>query len=442
MLKWGLDTRVDSVIVCVKFSPKNNKNSDYGLFCVHSSTDEEDYEPRASHRFCSTKSNADDATNGPCTPRSNILTIVLNRQLYSLLGERGCRELGVVHDKISEIIKSDPNETCLICNTKFNVKIYTPTACLGKCMTELEKWPLRARLSHLLTDSKSLDFLLCSIYTAVDGQKVQLQAYKTENSLLVGCPLELEHVQPAIDTFPAISDMLSISDLLKRGKFRSDRRHLLSWLPMRFRGCMVSLAPGADHLLKGAGLEKCHQFMVLNSRLERQEKFMKNVNTIRNTSVAFHGCGGTRAFNILTDALRDPTALPYQREDVGVFFSNDPHTSYSYAISRDGLIGAWKSSQFLGQSWAVVFGLEVAKQHVRYAEKESSTKNESLLAIRYVFLVPAISPGNYSAEGFGSLASIDQAAMKKAFKTLDEGKLLPQHIGRKTGVAGRNGAQI
>lgn len=442
MLKWGLDPRAESIIICVKFSPKNNKNSDYGLFCVHSSTDEEDHEPRGSHRFCSTKSNADHAINEPCTPRSNILTIVLNRQLYGLLGERGCRKLDVIYDKVSETIKSDPNKTCLICDKEFNVKIYTPTACLGRCMSELGKWPLRARLSHLLSDVKSLDFLLCSIYTAVDGQKANLQAYREETSLLVGCPLELERVKPAIDTFPAISDMLSMSDLLKRGKYRSDRRRLLSWLPSRFRGCMVSLAPGADYLLKGQALQESHQFMVLNSRLERQEQFMQNVEGIRNTSLAFHGCGARRAFNILTDALRDPARLPgYSKTNHGVFFSNNFRVSFSYANARDGLFEAWKSSQFLGQAWSVIFGLAVAMHRVRYRDYQSSTSDESLLAVRYVFLLPAGRyPSHNSFTDIESMASTDQATMKKAFKTLDEGSLTPKHIGLRTRVELRDGA--
>lgn len=195
-LAWGIDTRTESISVCLKFGLKNSQNSDHALFCMHSQTDDGSPQLNSRHNFCSTKGDSVHAITKPCTSRSNIMTCVLSRQLHDLLGRRGCRKLDSVYDRISRTIKvKDPTTSCLICDKEFGIKIYTPTACLGECLTEFETWPLRARLSHLLTDAKSLDFLLCSIYTAVSGQKEVPDAYNTDQSLLVDCPLKLAQVQ-------------------------------------------------------------------------------------------------------------------------------------------------------------------------------------------------------------------------------------------------------
>lgn len=303
-------------------------------------------------------------------------------------------------------------------------------------MTALEQWPLRARFSHLLSDVKSLDFLLCSIYTAVDDQNANPLAYKTDDSLLAGCPLELNAIQPAVDEFPQISDKLSMSDLLRGGKHKIERRQLLSWLPLRFRGCMVALGAGAAHRLEGADMDRCHQFMVLNARPERQLAFAENM-AAKGTSVgtvAFHGCKAPRTFNILADALRDPSKLPYFRRDNGVFFSDTPGYSYCYALGGSPF-RPWKRSWFLGQ-WAVVFGIEVADPQVRFCNMESSTMDESLLMIRYVFLIPRDDDDDpalyvYSAAEPYKYPDIDREGMKRAYRTLNEGTLSPEHVGLK-----------
>lgn len=184
-LAWGLDLRARSVVVYLKFPPKNDRNADHALFCVHASTDVDELQGPGDHQhqFSSTASTAAHAVGEPCTPRACVLTIVLHRELYGLLGKRGCRALDVLHARVAEVLTSDPTRACLVCGRAFGARIYTPTACLGACMAKLEGWPLRARLSHLLSDVKSLDFLLCSIYTAVDGQEKYPDTYKTESSL-------------------------------------------------------------------------------------------------------------------------------------------------------------------------------------------------------------------------------------------------------------------
>lgn len=233
-----------------------------------------------------------------------------------------------------------------------------------------------------------------------------------------------------------------MSDLLKEGCFRIERRRLLSWLALRFRGCMVSLAPAARHLVRGEGLKGCHQFMVLNARLERQEKFVQEIKKIGVGSVAFHGCRAARVFNILTDALRVPSKLPYFKIDSGISLSNDPDYSTEYA-QGDKPFRAWKNSQFWGTpgtSWATMFGIEVAKPCVAFKHSESSINDESLVMVRYVFLVP-------TSDRLGRSYSppklkIDQIAMKKAFKTLDEDTLSPRHIGRNVGPTEKSAAKL
>ncbi|KUI66911.1 hypothetical protein VM1G_01368 [Cytospora mali] len=452
-LAWGLDLRAETVSVCLKFP--NGKESDFVCFCVHLSTDDEERQLR--HRFCSTKGN--DPIMSPCSPRSTILTCSLSRELYGLIGLRGCRDLAVIYDQVFKMIKSDPTKHCLICGKNFKsdyrVKLYTPTACPGDCIQKLDKWPLRARLSHVLSDSKTLDFLLCCIYTAVDGQKAVPDLYGTKDSLLVDCPLKLAQIQPAIDSLPPLSDKLSISDLLHSGSLRlkNARRLLLSWLSLRARGCMVSLKPGAELSAAGQTREMCHQFMLLNSVLHRQAAFAKSLKQVGVGSVGFHGCRASRAFNIITDALRDMSGKSYHvwsTWDKGIFLSNSPSYSYAYAATPmppETPFRAWKYSVFGGQSWAVVFGLEVAMPYIPFrgspGTKEFNILDEGKVMVRYVFLISRTDGSQPLVDGSSSWGIevdhiIKQDVMKKAFKALDECRLNPQQIGLDVDRSGWN----
>ncbi|KAG6353768.1 hypothetical protein INS49_005247 [Diaporthe citri] len=374
-LAWGLDCRADLVIVNLEFLQGEDRSSGHARFCVHSSTDRE----KRTHLYSSTKNEASRCIENPCSPRSTILTCVLSRELFGLLGLRGCRDLEIVYDRAFELIKSDPTKRCLICGKRYEVKVYTPTACLGECMDTLEQWPLRARLSHLLSDTKVFDLMLCCIYTAVKGQEVCPDQYETKSSLLVDCPLELAAIQPVIDSFTEISDELGLHRLVNSGDTRvasSQKRRLLSWLALRLRGCIVSLPHNVDFFMQGKGLEGSHQFMLLNSRLERQQAFMEQAIKVDGGSVAFRGARAPRAFNIITDALRNMISEPYAVDAAGVFYSDSPGYSYCVHTPRDISLKAWKRSQFFGQAgqgWAVLFGLEVALSEIRFEDNEHST---------------------------------------------------------------------
>lgn len=421
-LAWGLDRRADFVIVNLEFLQGENKSSGHARFCVHSSTDRE----KRSHQYSSTISESSKCINNPCSPRSTILTCVLSRELFGLLGLRGCRDLGTIYDRALECIKSDPTKRCLICGEVYEVKVYTPTACMGECLEMLDKWPLRARLSHLLSDTKAMDFMLCCVYTAVNGQQAKSvrHEYGTESSLLVSCPLPLDKIQATIDSFPKLSDELGMQQLVSsKAMSGSHRRQLLSWLTLRFRGCIVSLTRDADLFVQGKGLEgRHHQFLLLNSRLERQQKFKNEVNKVDVGSVAFHGARAPRVFNIVTDALRDMFSEPYDVEEEGIFYSNDPGYSCIYTAG-DKPLQAWKQSQFSGKEWSVLFGVEVALSEIPFKNMEHSTRNESTVMIRYVFLLPS-----YREEDL-SFLQIDQGAMKKAYRALDLNRLSSRHIG-------------
>lgn len=426
-LAWGLDQRAISVIVRLEFLQGENRSSGHARFCVHSSTDPK----KTSHQYSSTISDAEKCFASPCSSRSTTLTCVLSRQLFGLLGLRGCRDLGTIYDRVLELIKSDPTKRCLICGKSYDVKVYTPTACLGHCMDTLDRWPLRARLSHLLSDTKVLDFMLCCIYTAVQGQEECPAQYGTKSSLLVGCPLKLGEIQPAIDSFPQISDELGLHQLLSSGRKRLaySQRRLLSWLALRLRGCIVSLTQNADFFMQGRGLEGSHQFMLLNARLERQQAFMKKLLKIDMGCVAFHGAKAPRAFNIITDALRNMISEPYQVSEAGVFYSDNPGYSYTYT-QGDLPLKAWKQSQFFGQDWSVLFGLQVALPWIPFDDNEHSTRQESTLMIRYIFLLPALTPSHsFDLEDELDLLQIDQDTMKKAYEVLDYRRLSSQHIG-------------
>ena len=114
--------------------------------------------------------------------------------------------------------------------------------------------------------------------------------------------------------------------------------------------------------MQGTGLEGSHQFMLLDSRLERQAAFTKEVFKVGAGSAAFHGARVPRAFNIITDALRDMMSKPHVQNiqgEAGIFYSDNPGCSYAYTTG-DIPLKAWKQSQFSGQGWPVLFGLEVA----------------------------------------------------------------------------------
>lgn len=193
---------------------------------------------------------------------------------------------------------------------------------------------------------------------------------------------------------------------------------------------MVSLKPGTEFFAGGKDLEKCHQFMLLNSVLERHAGFVKNVRKVGVGSVAFHGCKASRTFNILTDALRNMWGQRYVIEESGIFFSDDPGYSYMYSATPshpERPFRAWKSSRFNDRSWAVVFGLEVAMSQISFQYREVSTHDEGLLTIRYVFLIPM---GDMLWRGPTHFqVGIRQDIMEKAFKALDEGTLNPKKIG-------------
>lgn len=441
-LAWGLDRRADSVIVNLEFLQGENKSSGHARFCVHSSTDRE----KRSHHYSSTISDSINCISSPCSSRSTILTCVLSRELFSLLGLRGCRDLGTIYDRALELIKSDPTERCLICGKAYNVKVYTPTACLGECLETLDDWPLRARLSHLLSDTKVLDFMLCCIYTAVDGQQNGRVRHKygTESSLLVGCPLPLDKIKATIDSFPKLSDELGVQQIVNSEASNGYyRRQLLSWLTLRLRGCIVSLTQDADFLIQAEGLKDSHQFMLLNSRLERQQNFNERVSKVGVGSVAFHGVKAPRAFNIITDALRNMISEPYAVIEPGVFYSDNPSYSYTYT-SSDMYLQTWKQSQFFGREWSVLFGLEVALSKIPFRDFEHSTCEESTLMIRYVLLLPSLSSfptplpkrpdesleeSLAAAAELGDFLQIDQSAMKEAYAVLGRNTLSSWHIG-------------
>lgn len=422
-LAWGLDKRATSVDVFINWQFGKDR---YPGFCVHSSTDIDDRgRLRGRHRFCSTRQSTPNKTI--CSPRSNILTCVLGGELHGLLSQ-DAPKLSDIYDQAADVIASDPTSQCLICGKDFAVKLYTPTACLGKCMEALDGWPLRARMSHLLADVTTLDFLLCTIYTAADGQKAHPDAYREESSLLAGCPLKLDQIQPVVDTFPAVSDRLSANDLLRGGRAKHERgrKQIMGWLCSRFRGCMVSLSPGAGLHVPNTGAEDKpgHQFVLLNPRPERLQRFASKVNRLKakRGSVAFHGTKPPRAFSILTDGLINTARTPYDDTKAGIFCAEEPYTSLWYA-GRDPPLRGWSNSIFAGMEWSIIFGLEVAvKLGAGYQIYDAL--EESLFMVRYVFVYPRL---EYACWTTGHKAR--KSAMEKAYEALDGGAVVPGHIG-------------
>jgi len=81
-LAWGLDHRADSMIVNIENLQGEDKSPGHARFCVHASTDRE----KRTHQYISFIRDAEQCIQSPCSPRSTILTCVLSRELFGLLG--------------------------------------------------------------------------------------------------------------------------------------------------------------------------------------------------------------------------------------------------------------------------------------------------------------------------------------------------------------------
>lgn len=375
-MAWGIKDSASSVGIRVRFH--NSEKGTFVSYCVHNSGDKI---PTSGHRYCSTK----DATANKviCTTRPNLLTCVLARDLHELLRTKDTT-VAQIHQKMEQAIDSDPTEKCLICRKKFNVRMWAATTCSDKCAKEFEAWPLTARAAHLTLDTKTLDFLLCCVYSdALLKEKYQYQ--EVYPNLLKDCPVSIRQLTSVIDSFPEdLSKVMSPPDshsTKQMGLYR-ERQQLLSWICSSFRGFMTFLPPAADFHAPEMG--KSHQFLLMNAHLGRQKAFVNKVNSLEKGvgSMAFHGTPSYNTLSILREGLK--------ANHIGLFYAPEPSTSLSYSgqVANDGYLQPWTKSSFKGQQYLVLFGCEVALRDVPWAWGEHSTSDESTVMIRYIFLCP------------------------------------------------------
>lgn len=425
-LAWGIEDTVEEIIVRMRFS-RLSKNTFRARFCVHNSNDENVF--GTSHHFYT--STYEDSNIAICTSRPNVLICVIGSMLHKVL-KSGYEDLNLarLYQMVDFTIDSDPTTTCLICRENINVKVWTAAVCSEHCNKKLESWPLRAQLSNLIIDFKVLDFLLCCVYTAA-LPKIKYSTRTSYDSLFEG----LHQITSIIDSLPKdLSEWQFPAPLSTAAYYDQECARLLAWLCSRFRGCMISLPPSANFHVPG--LKKAHQFLLLNSHVERQEASEHKLSALSSKcgSLAFHGAPGFRIFDILSDGLKtnggnlfyapEPSiSLNYARglraSRRGVFFS-PKSSARSLESPADAYLQPWKKSAFRGSQYLVLFGCEVSKSAISWRERggksfESWTSDESTVTIRYIFLCP---PHETEAS-----ASTMKKTMVKTYKALNRGRL-------------------
>ena len=421
-LAWGIRDTATSIVVRVKFHDTGRETSTH--FCVHNSSDKS---PSFGHQFCV---DSDKQPNKViCTTRPNIMTCVIGIELYNLIRTSKGVTLADIHQKIEQVITSNPTTKCLICSKRNNVKTWNSATCSDQCKKKLEAWPLSAQLSQLIIDLKAFDFLLCCIYTAA-LTKNKFAPQGTFQSLLRDCPIDSGRIPSLIDSFPKDLTRLMSSldtDTLYQTSYRRERIKFLSWISSSFCGCLVSLPPTANLHINGMG--SAHQFLLLNAHLDRQTRFMHKINALRTPSgsVAFHGTPSFNTLKILTEGLK--------ANRIGLFYAPEPSISLGYAAKfrQDGHLRPWKKSSFEGSQYLVVFGCEVANSAIPWKPRngrlfEHFTFDVNTVMVRYVFLCP---PSQQVP-----LASTIQPKMLAAYTALGKGTLTSENIQGSTNKKG------
>ncbi|KAK7753830.1 hypothetical protein SLS62_004196 [Diatrype stigma] len=386
-IEWGVENSAKSILVRLEFLYR--EKSEYVGFCVHLLPG--NLESKSEHTYCAT----DVPWKGSvaCNTESNFLTDTLSQKLHEFLGQKR-QSAKRVYDKIVEVASSNPAAKCYICAKALPCKVFRPLPCGEACRKKFKELPLTTRLSPFLRDPAVLDFLLCCLASTTWDQSAAPQTIATNlrttttcTTLPPTCPVGSGSIKNVLDSFPAISSGITVSMLLGPRRFQSEREDLLDWLCSEFDGTLVT-APKSARISEIPG---DRQFLLLNSNIERQTTFDKEMRRSRIPAGGFAGFHGTppeNLFNIFKESMKSPR---------NIFYANEPVKSTYYVWKNTrGALGKWKNSA-MGDVTALL-GVEVAVRDLAYQGVEANSSRGTVM-VRNVFLLPSSRHEDYQPTG-------------------------------------------
>ncbi|KAL8369984.1 hypothetical protein RB595_000377 [Gaeumannomyces hyphopodioides] len=442
-LTWGIkQDSVLSVEVCLRFRSSGSDDEDEALECfsVRLLPDNGDQQQQQQKRpWCSIGEPWSEANSG--ARLDNFLTYDISRKLHAETSGRGrlphkdFPETAAA-DLVEAVVRSDPGRACAVCGASFgDIKLWRPTPCSAPCKARMQKEvPLEVRVSPLLVDYRVLDFLLACAYSFVpEYPSVWWHAWP-QHPPPMHESLELwswGKMAQVLESFQAIDGSSTLGSIVDSGtaQSRRDRKAVLSWLSTEFQGCLVSASAHAtvEYIHKDAGIRPVHQFILLNSTLEREIEFKKKQNP--GLSV-FHATPAFNIFPLLMDGLR---SMPTPRGGRGIYFAGSFRTS-SYGYQKGVFFRPWPQSIFasFGGRPELVFGAEYrgtmakvgpyiinAWSDARLAEYH--TYDQSDIALRYVFLSDRHGPATNTEEFLPG--SRTREVMEDTFHSIKNGEI-------------------
>lgn len=311
-----------------------------------------------------------------CTTKPTLLSYLLNRALSVFLTQAQ-RDLVSIHEMVATVLKA-PGANCVVCSRSMGCKLWQPSFCSDSCREIFQRAPIEVRTCHLINEPTILDLLLSSIYAA---------ASDTSIDLLPGCPVSRSNLRTVIDSFPRLISNTSAAQLLSliRGgpdPMAMEREQLLSWMALRFRGCLMSISPD----LRIPSMPGVVQFIMLNAPPEREQAFSHYVTLAGGEEVpagglTFHGTSVERIWGILTEGLRNVSG----RRGIALVDEARMAMEYSGGVGVGG--NGWQKSSFMNRR--LVLACELVG-HSRQGTHIIS--EEARVAVRYVLLCPDPEP--------------------------------------------------
>lgn len=379
-IEWGVKDSAKSILVRLEFL--HHEETEYTGFCVHLPPG--DREPNSEHTYCTT--NVPWKGGVSCNTESNFLTDTLSQKLHEFLGQRR-QTAKRTYDKIVEVATCNPAAKCFICSKDLPCKVFRPLPCGEACRKKFKELPLATRLSPFLRDPPVLDFLFCCLASTTWDNSVAIytrthpirpRKAMPGNTLPPTCPVGSELINTVLDSFPEISSGTTALKLFGPRRLRSEREDLLDWLCSEFDGTLIT-APKSAHISEIPGER---QFLLLNSNIERQTTFERELERSDRLGGGFAGFHGTPPENLL-NILRKG-----MRSSRNIFYANKPVKSIHYLWKHDprGPLIKWKNSA-IGDA-AALFGVEVAVPNLAFNGLEANSPEDTVM-VRHVFLLPS-----------------------------------------------------
>ncbi|KAI6256663.1 hypothetical protein MCOR27_004589 [Pyricularia oryzae] len=347
----------------------------------------------------------------------NFLALVMSRDLHAALHDDASSDPSATLSKVVKVVQSvlsaiSFGTECIVCSKPFNTTVWRPVACSPDCREVMATWPLELLVSPLLLDHLALDLLLGCIYTEHFGERVAGMA----NLPARAKRLKWSDMVHALNTFPKLHGNMTLEFIEGADAGSPGRRSALFWLSFAFPGCLVSASqaatvqyvPTTSWQPGQPQSEQVHQFVLLNSTVERQVAF--RARGTQAGEACFHGTPHQNLLPILADGLRQ-TRGRY----VPIWFGYCFGKSDTY--QRNMTFQSWPNSVFGG--CCIIFGIEnrgpAGKPHYFLDSfAEGFTKEQSELMVRNVFVYKRPVPSDFL------LGSQTRDVMEKTFCLIEE----------------------